>query len=98
MTDCCTYEERNGIAWLKAGSLKLTGIRKGLEEGRCPLWLEDVDANSIVSNCSELKVEILFHVIGGQKGTVVVVCSYCAVFNGLPGCLFALISECPIFV
>jgi hypothetical protein len=29
-------EMRIGISWVKAGILKLRGIRKGFKEGRCP--------------------------------------------------------------
>jgi hypothetical protein len=35
--ELCSRNERNGLAWMKAGVLKLRGIRRGLEKGTCPL-------------------------------------------------------------
>jgi hypothetical protein len=40
---------------VKTGILKLRGMRKGSEKGRCPLCSEDEDAIHILLKCSETK-------------------------------------------
>jgi hypothetical protein len=40
-TTCCLRKDRSGIAWFRAGTWKLTGMRKGLGNGRCPLCNEE---------------------------------------------------------
>jgi hypothetical protein len=46
----CTRKERMGIIWLK-----LRGIRRGFERGRCPLCLGEEDAKHILLKCPETK-------------------------------------------
>jgi hypothetical protein len=51
--ECRTSNERSGIVWLKLGILKLQGIRRGFDKGRCPFSLGDEDVKIIlpVLNC-----------------------------------------------
>jgi hypothetical protein len=42
--ELCSRNERNGLAWLKAGVWKLRGIRRGWEKGICPLCRDNEDA------------------------------------------------------
>jgi hypothetical protein len=41
---CCSRNDRRGIAWFRAGTWKLRGMRKGSEIGRCPLCNGEEDA------------------------------------------------------
>jgi hypothetical protein len=36
-TVCCIRNERSGLAWFKTGIWKMREMRKGYENGRCPL-------------------------------------------------------------
>jgi hypothetical protein len=53
-TDECTKNERMGI-WLKAGTWKLTGIRRGSERGKCPLCMGEEGAKHTWLKCPEMK-------------------------------------------
>jgi hypothetical protein len=48
-------KERIGIIWLKTGICKLSGIRRGLEKGRCPLFWGEEDGKHILLKCKESK-------------------------------------------
>jgi hypothetical protein len=47
---CCISKDRSGIASFKAGIWNLRGMRKGLENGRCPLCNEEEDAVHMLLN------------------------------------------------
>jgi hypothetical protein len=47
---CCTRNENNGIAWLKASIWKLRGVKRGFEKQKCPLCLEYEDITHILLN------------------------------------------------
>jgi hypothetical protein len=55
----CSRNERNGLAWLKAGVWKLRGIRRGWEKGICPLCRDNEEAKHILLRCPETKQEVL---------------------------------------
>jgi hypothetical protein len=48
---CGSRNERRGTVWFRAGIWKLTGMRKGLEIGRCPLCIREEDAVHILIKC-----------------------------------------------
>jgi hypothetical protein len=52
---CVSRNDRMGIAWFRAGILKLRGIRKGLEIKRCLLYNEEEDAIHILIKCTETR-------------------------------------------
>jgi hypothetical protein len=51
----CSRNERNGLAWMKAGVWKLRGIRRGLKKGTCPLCRGNEDAKHVLLSCPETK-------------------------------------------
>jgi hypothetical protein len=48
---CCTRIERSGLAWFKTGIWKLSGMKKGFENGRCPLCSKEEDPIHILLKC-----------------------------------------------
>jgi hypothetical protein len=52
---CSSRNERSGIAWFRAGTWKLRGMRKGLKIGRCSLFNGVEDTVDILLKCPETK-------------------------------------------
>jgi hypothetical protein len=49
----CSRKDRSGRAWFEAGTRKLTGMRKGLENGTCAPCNEEEDDVHILLKCPE---------------------------------------------
>jgi hypothetical protein len=52
---CSSRNKRRGIAWFRAGTWKLRGMRKGLKIGRCSLFNGEEDTVDILLKCPETK-------------------------------------------